>query len=227
MSRSAARLWSAALALNAVGSFFVPARGATDGEVAARLQVRRPNEIEFRATVNAEAFDHGWIMPGYHAIVFAGGRSAHVALLRAAARDTDVLDALESLGAKPGNNVPAEAWDERHDGANPAADTVVDGPVVDVLLRFPGRQELLPLAAVLDDPGGKGLELRFGGHRANIPHWRSGCIVCLVSCPGSKIGNARYTVRDYAKGARFRVKPGALPPDGTEIGVVLRLRGTG
>ena len=66
--------------------------------------------------------------------------------------------------------------------------------------------------------------MRFGGNAANIPKWKSGCIVCLYSCPGSKIGNARYTVRDYTKDVtRFRAKPDALPPDGTRVGVVLRL----
>ena len=66
--------------------------------------------------------------------------------------------------------------------------------------------------------------MRFGGHRANIPKWKSGCVVCLYSCPGSKVGNARYTVRDYARNAtRFRAREGALPPDGTKVRVVFRL----
>jgi len=68
------------------------------------------------------------------------------------------------------------------------------------------------------------LDMRFGGNRANIPKWKSGCVVCLYSCPGSKVGNARYIVRDYANDVtRFRVKPGILPKDDTPIGVVFRL----
>jgi hypothetical protein len=69
-----------------------------------------------------------------------------------------------------------------------------------------------------------GFRMRFGGHRANIHKWHSGCIVCLYSCPGSKVGNARYTVRDYVRETtRFRVRPGVLPPDGTGVTVLLRL----
>jgi hypothetical protein len=186
--------------------------------------VVRGNEIEFAATVHARAFDGTWSMPGYHAIVAKGGRSAHAALLEADVSDTEVLDALEELGAKPGNNVPMEAWEKRRDRASRAPDTVMEGPSVEVLLRLPGRDGLVPLADVLRDPGGRGLDLRFGGNRANIPKWRSGCIVCLYSCPGAKVGNARYTVRDYVEGAtRFTARDGALPPDGTRIGVVLRL----
>jgi hypothetical protein len=189
-----------------------------------RITVRRPAEIEFTATVHARPFDGGWIMPGYHALVSKKGRMAHAALLAADVTDVEILDALEALGGKTGGNLPMEAWDERDDPRNPAPDRVIGGAPVEVLLRLPGRRALIPLADVLDDPGGRGLDLRLAGNRANIPKWRSGCVVCLYSCPGSKIGNARYTVRDWArKVTRFRARAGALPPDGTRVGVVLRL----
>ena len=188
------------------------------------VTVRPPREIEFTATVNAKPFDSGWLMPRYHAIVWTGGRMAHAALLRADVSDTQVLRALESLAAKPGDNLPMEAWEERRDPKNPAPDTVIAGPAVEVLLGLPGRRDLVPLASVLEDGARRGLEMRFGGNETNIPKWKSGCVVCLYSCPGSKVGNAKYTVRDYARDVtRFRVRPGVLPPDGTSVGVVLRI----
>ncbi|MCA1581731.1 MAG: YdjY domain-containing protein [Acidobacteria bacterium] len=188
------------------------------------VEIRPPREIEFTASVNARAFSSGWMMPGYHAIVWKGGRAAHFALLQADVTDTQILDALESLGARPGNNLTMEVWDKREDPKNPAPDTVIAGPPVEILLRLPGRAELVPFASVLSDSGARGLEMRFGGNRINIPKWKSGCVVCLYSCPGSKVGNARYTVRDYAREAtRFRVREGALPADGTPVGVVFRL----
>jgi len=193
-------------------------------EAPGRVVVRRPNEIEFTATVNAKAFDDGWMMPGYHALVWKGGRMAHAALLQADVTDRQILEALQRLGAKPGNNLPMATWDERKNPKDPAPDRVIQGPGVEVLLRLPSRKELVPLSAAPEDRAGRGLEMRFGGNAANIPEWKSGCIVCLYSCPGSKVGNARYTVRDYANDTtRFRVKPGILPPDETRIGVVLRL----
>jgi hypothetical protein len=192
--------------------------------VEGRLIVRPPDEVELRAVVHSDPFDSGWMMPGYHALVWRGGRAAHAALLRTDVSDRQVLAALQSLNARPGNNVPMEAWEERKNPRSAAPDTVITGPRVAVLLRLPGRQELFPLSEVLEDPGGRGLDLRFGGHHANIPRWKSGCIVCLYSCPGSKIGNARYTERDYARGVtRFRSRTGILPKDGTAVGVVLRL----
>ena len=187
------------------------------------LQIR-PGEVEFRATVNAHAFNAGWAMPGYHALVWKGGNAARHALLQAHVTDVQILDALESQGARPGNNLTMDAWEERKNPKNPAPDTVIAGPPIQILLRLPGRPQLLALEALLEDPGGRGLDMRLGGNRANIPIWKSGCIVCLYSCPGSKVGNARYTERDYAKEiTRFRAREGVLPKDGTEIGVILRI----
>jgi hypothetical protein len=189
--------------------------------------VRRAGEIEFTATVNSKAFESGLLMPGYHAIVWRGGKAAHAALLEAEVTDRQVLEALEGLGAKPGDNLPMESWEERKNPKNPAPDLVIAGPAVDILLRLPGRRDPISLQSVLEDPGGRGLSMRFGGNAANIPKWKSGCIVCLYSCPGSKVGNAKYTVRDYANEAtRFRVRPGVLPPDGTPVRVILRLAST-
>jgi hypothetical protein len=149
---------------------------------------------------------------------------AHAALLRADVTDRQVLEALQSLGAVAGDNLPMAAWEKRKDLSDPAPDTAIAGTPLEVLLRLPGRDDLVPLAAVLEDPAGRGLDFRFGGNAANIPRWKSGCIVCLYSCPGSKVGNARYTVRDYeGKVTRFRVKPGSVPEEGARIGVVFRL----
>lgn len=164
-------------------------------------------------------------MPGYHLIVWKDGRAATAALLRAEVTDAEVLDALERLGARPGNALGMAVWDERKDPDSRAPDQIIQGPPVEILVKVPGRKAPLTLGQILEDPGGRGFDMRFGGHRANIPKWKSGCVVCLYSCPGSKIGNARYTVRDYVKGTtRFRVRPGALPEDGTRVTVIMRLR---
>ena len=192
---------------------------AAEGTIAVR-----PGEIEFSGAVQGRSFDTGVVMPGYHAVVWRGGRAAQAALIEADVSDRSVIEALKRAGARPGAGLPMESWDRRKDPKSSAPDLTVEGPSVEVLLRIPGRAEPLPLSAVLTDPGGEGIEMRFAGNEANIPIWKSGCIVCLYSCPGSKVGNARYTERDYAKGATtFRIRSGSLPPAGTRIGVVLRV----
>jgi hypothetical protein len=194
-----------------------------------RVDRRGGREVEFPATVSRKAFERellGVGMPGYHLIVWKDGGAAMAALFRAEVTDVQVLDALEKLGARPGNALGMATWDERKDAASKAPDQVIAGPPVEILIRVPGRPEPLTLDQILEDPGGRGFDMRFGGHRANIPKWKSGCVVCLYSCPGSKVGNARYTVRDWVKGTtRFRVKKGApLPADGEKVGIVFRLR---
>ncbi len=185
-------------------------------------------EIEFPATVTRKSFERellGMGMPGYHLIVWQDGGAAMASLFRAEVTDVQALDALESLGAKPGNALGMDTWEERKDKASKEPDKAIAGPPVEILVRVPGRPALLTLGQILQDPGGRGFDMRFGGHRANIPKWKSGCIVCLYSCPGSKVGNARYTVRDWMnERTKFRVKPGVLPEDGTRVGIVFRLR---
>ena len=195
-------------------------------EAAGRVAVdRAARAVSFPATVHADAFHRRVLgMPGYHLVVWRGGSAAAAALFRAAVTDVQVLDALESLGAKPGNALAMESWDEREDTHSHAPERVIAGPPVEVLVKVPGRKQPLRLAEVLEDPGRRGFTMRFGGHRANIPEWHSGCVVCLYSCPGSKVGNAAYTVRDWVEGTtRFRVRRGVLPRDGTAVTIVLRL----
>lgn len=209
----------AALAMVCAGAAGTPASSVRVGN----------REIELPATVSRKAFERellGMGMPGYHLIVWKEGGAAAAALFRAEVTDVEVLDALEKLGARPGNKLGMATWDDRRDKDSKAPDQVIAGPPVEVLIRVPGRPAPLTLDQILEDPGGRGFDMRFGGHRANIPKWKSGCIVCLYSCPGSKVGNARYTVRDWEKGTtKFRVKKDApLPADGERVGVIFRLK---
>jgi hypothetical protein len=214
-----AGLFAAALALagcSADGAEGAPGRVTVD---------RAARSVSFPATVHQDAFHRRVLgMPGYHFVVWRGGSAAPAALFRAAVTDVQVLDALESLGAKPGNALPMESWDEREDPGSQAPERVIAGPPVEVLVKVPGRKKPLRLAEILEDPGRRAFAMRFGGHRANVPEWESGCVVCLYSCPGSKVGNATYTVRDWVRGTtRFRVRRGVLPPDGTPVTIVLQL----
>jgi hypothetical protein len=50
-------------------------------------------------------------------------------------------------------------------------------------------------------------------------------LVCLYSCPGSKVGNAAYTVRDYAAGAtKFTPRQDRMPKSNSEVAIIFRLR---
>lgn len=181
--------------------------------------------IAFPAEVTASRFDRRLLgMPGYHYVVWDGGGASPAALFQAAVSDVEVLDALEALGARPGDALGMDTWERHRDEGSKAPAKVIEGPPVEVLVRVPGRREPLAIDQILLDPGGHGFDMRLGGHRANIPRWHSGCVVCLYSCPGSKVGNTRYTVRDYVhETTRFEVRPGVLPADGTPVVISIRL----
>jgi len=180
--------------------------------------------IEFPARVSGRGFTDS-SMAGYHLIVWDEGGAADHSLFTASVSDVQVLDALESLGARPGNALTIDSWVDRNEADTEAPDRVIQGPPVEIEFVL-ADGTVLALADLLTDEGGRGFDMRFGGHRENIPEWHSGCVVCLYSCPGSKVGNASYTVRDFVAGeTHFQVNADVLPPDRTEVTVRFRLQG--
>ncbi|RMD94439.1 MAG: hypothetical protein D6814_14525 [Calditrichaeota bacterium] len=162
--------------------------------------------------------------PNYHAVVWKKGKAAREALFAAYIDDLSFYDALQEIGAVPGNNLTQATWDERKNPKSHAPDTRIAGTPVELWVWWPRLTRPIPFDSLLLDPGGRGLDLRFGGNKALIPKWKSGCIVCLYSCPGSKVGNHAYTVRDYVKGTtHFQVNKKIAPRKKTTAVLIFRL----
>lgn len=156
---------------------------------------------------------------GHHAIVWRGGRTASRALIVTETSDREVADRLAALGAIGGNNLAPQAWENRKDRADPSADERVSGSTVEVWVEWKGGGGSRNLAVLMGLPDA---QYRFGDHRHLIPVWRSGCIVCNVSCPGGKISNRSLTIRDQTEGRlhpKLNLKD--LPPDGTKVRIRL------
>jgi hypothetical protein len=188
---------------------------------------KKAKEIRLLATLQPKAFETGWFkqLPGHHAVTWKDGRKGHEALLATLTSDTQVYDAMISIGAKPGNNLTQAVWDERKNNRSKAPETRVEGSSVAVFVWWKGLEEPLPLKNLLKDPSGKGIDMRFGGNKALIPVWKSGCIVCLQSCPGGKISNHNYTIRDYMEDkATFTVNRSVVPKGTRKAVVIIRLR---
>ena len=158
----------------------------------------------------------------HHFIVYAEGRAARNALITTTVPDLEIQAALRSIGAVPGDNLTRATWEARHDPASPDPDLRVAGTPLTITLCRVG-EEPAGVERFLIDRGGEGFDFRFGGHADLVPVWRSGCIVCLESCPGGRVSNAAYTLRDHASGrARFD-EAEDLPAAGTPIRITLRL----
>lgn len=185
--------------------------------------------ISFPAELRLEAFTKKGFAPlGHHLITWKGGLAGKHALLRSQVSDRAVLDALESLGAKPGNNLVAESWTERANPDHTAPDLHAKGPrlAIKLVIRRPKLPpQTIPVEKLLVDVDKRGFDWRLAGNRDLIARWRSGCVVCLQSCPGSKIANAKATMRHlHANASRFKLSKLALElGEGAQVQVEIRI----
>jgi hypothetical protein len=194
--------------------------------LAATLTVDRPHhEVRFGATVQPEAMSKPFGVKGHHAIVWSGGKSSDHALFVADASDHDVRVALDSLGAKRGENLTADSWNKRDDAKSPEPDKRVEGTPVEVFVEWSGSHGRVPLANLLEEKGRTSplLDFRYGGNERFQKDFKSGCIVCLYSCPGGAVGNHAHPIRDYVRdGVVYSSRPNRLPPAGARVTITLK-----
>lgn len=181
--------------------------------------------LHLDATLHASGYrDHPGRYHGHHAIVFAGGGAADKAFLRTPVPDRAIAAALAKGGFDSAGGIATEAWDRRFLAEDPASDQRAAGTPLTVEVRWEGGA-WVELGRLLGDREGRGLDLRFADNRAWIPTYRSGCVVCLASCPGSKIANRTYSIRENEHGPmEFAPIREDLPPDGAAAEVRIRRR---
>jgi hypothetical protein len=212
-----------------------PATGNESGETGGRGSqlLPRPSslvtdvarrEVRFTAVVQPGAMNRPFGVKGHHAIVWKGGKSHRWALFVSDASDRDVRAALDSLGAKRGENLTPATWHAREDPKDPEPDKRVDGSRIGVYLEWRSRRT--PLARVIEEKKhvAPQLDFRYGGHERFQKEFESGCIVCLYSCPGGAIGNHAHPIRDYVRdGVVYASVPERLPPAGSRVTIVLKV----
>ncbi len=193
---------------------------------AAPVVDRAHREVRFTATVQPDAMDRLFGVKGHHAIVWKGGRSQRWALFAADTSDHDIRRALDSLGARRGENLTPAAWNERDDPKNAEPDKRVEGSSIEVFVEWRGSNGRIPLARLVSEKNHAPprLDFRYGGNEAWQKEFLSGCIVCLYSCPGGAIGNHAHPLRDYVRdGVVYASVPDRLPPAGTKVTITLRV----
>lgn len=162
---------------------------------------------------------------GHHALTWAGGSQSGKAFLRSHVPDREVAAALAGLGIADGGGIPAEAWEALGDADDPRPDLRAGGAPLAVDVRWEGSGGWRALQDLLRDGGRPAaLDLRFADNRQWIERYGSGCVVCLASCPGSKIANAGYSMRQNEAGAMAFTPIDGLPADGTVVEVRIRPR---
>lgn len=187
---------------------------------------RAKGEVRFTAKVQPTAMDRPFGVKGHHAIVWKGGKSKTWALFVADESDRDIRLALHALGAKAGENLTPDSWNQRENRASPEPDKRVVGTPIEVLLEWAGSKGRIPLARVLSEErrDGPALDFRYGGNQRYQKEFKSGCIVCLYSCPGGAIGNHAHPIRDYVTdGVVYSSIPERLPKAGTRVTIILKV----
>jgi hypothetical protein len=185
---------------------------------------RARREVRFTATVQPKAMDRMFGVKGHHAVVWKEGKSQRMALFVSEASDHDVRVALDSLGARRGENLTPDAWNARDDERNPEPDKRVDGSRIGVYFEWKNRR--MPLGRVVHEKRRTTpqLDFRYGGNERYQPEFQSGCIVCLYSCPGGAVGNHAHPIRDYVRdGVVYASVPERLPPSGSKVTIVLKV----
>lgn len=182
-------------------------------------------EFRIAAIVHPHAMNRLFGVKGHHAIVWKGGRARFWALFVSEASDRDVRTGLESLGARPGENLTPDSWHARHDPRSGEPDKRVEGSRVEVLVEWKGMPRV-PLAHLLREEGRSSplLDFRYGGNQRWQKEFRSGCIVCLYSCPGGAVGNHAHPIRDSVRdGVVYASRPERLPQSGSEVIITFAL----
>jgi hypothetical protein len=187
---------------------------------------RAHREVRLTATVQPGAMDHLFGVRGHHLIVWKdGGAHAH-ALFASDASDHDVRLALDSLGARRGENLTPAAWNAREDTQNREPDKRIEGTPIDVFVEWPSH-ERVPVASLIAEKNvpAPRLDFRYGGNEQWQKEFHSGCIVCLYSCPGGAVGNHAHPIRDYVRdGVVYTSLDDKLPPSGTKVTIILKPR---
>jgi hypothetical protein len=176
----------------------------------------KKKSIECACVYRPSQFNAGNGQRNHSFITWTGGTAAYNALFTTLAPDSAIYDALLAIGARPGNNLAVYPWSRMHDPTFEGPDKKTAGSPLAIEVLFGGKS--YPASSLLRDENNKPFDFRFSGNRKFIPAMRTGCVACLESCPGGKIGNAVYSMRDMVKNvARFTLIPDLPFKDADEV----------
>jgi len=165
--------------------------------------------VKIYTEVNAKYF----VEPTRHGIVFKDGSNGEKSILKAWTNQNDFYNGLIDIGAKPGNNLTLETV------------AAVAGDPLDVTITWNGAGKQIPLYDAIIDSQNKKADFRFGGNQDRAKTIKTGCILCLDSCPVGITSNATYPQKSFDnKQVEFRGNKAVLPADGTPVVVTFKLK---
>ncbi len=151
-----------------------------------------------------------------HGVVFKEGKNGEKSVFVALADPETFYASLVKLGLKAGNNM---TWDNKEK-------TYVQGDPLDVSVTWKGAKKVYSIDEAIKDSNGKPLAIRFGGNLAAALKMKTGCLMCLDSCPVGITSNATYTYGaiETRKEAALTGNKDVLPPDGTLVVITFKAK---
>lgn len=171
-------------------------------------------EIIIEAIVNGKYFTNP---SRHHGIVFEGGKYGDRAVLIGLSDEREVYQALIDIGAVAGNNLKLEEYTK--------VSKNVDGQQLDVFVTWDGLGKEIPFAEIIKSDDVRDMDIRFGGNFEAAKENRTGCILCLDSCPIAITSDAAYATAelDSKKIDKF-IRDDVLPKDGEKVSVIFRIK---
>lgn len=171
-------------------------------------------EVIIEAIVNGKYFTNP---SRHHGIVFEGGKYGDRAVLIGLSDEREVYQALIDIGAVAGNNLKLEEYTK--------VSKNVDGQQLDVFVTWDGLGKEIPFAEIIKSDDVRDMDIRFGGNFEAAKENRTGCILCLDSCPIAITSDAVYATAelDSKKIDKFIIED-VLPKDGEKVSVIFRIK---
>ncbi len=171
-------------------------------------------EVIIEAIVNGKYFNSP---SRHHGIVFEGGKYGDRAVLIGLSDEREVYQALIDIGAIAGDNLKLEEYTK--------VSKNVDGQKLDVFVTWDGLGKEIPFAEIIKSDDVRDMDIRFGGNFEAAKENRTGCILCLDSCPIAITSDAAYATAelDSKKIDKF-IRDDVLPKDGEKVSVIFRIK---
>ena len=152
--------------------------------------------------------------PARHSVVFEGGSNGNKSVFRALVNVEPFHTALVEIGAKAGENMTFKNKEKTH----------VQGDILLVTVTWEGAEREYDLDEVITDSNGKPLIMRFGGNLPAALNKRTGCLLCLDSCPVGIVSNFTYTYGAVEKrgDVSFIGNRNLLPQNGSVVVIKLK-----
>lgn len=166
-------------------------------------------EITMTAVVNGKYFTEAT----RHGVVAVGGSNYEKSVLKGDANEIDFYNALESIGAKAGNNLTLEDMTKGKK---------VEGQKLDVFVTWDGLGKEIPFNDIIKSSEPRPMDIRYGGNLQAAKDKKTGCILCLDSCAVGITSNASYETGASSK-IKFYGNQEVLPKDGSKVTVIFRL----